>query len=89
VNGWEVLLVAGAPLLAAALVAGALWQRGSRRGAGAFAWTVTGLLAAVNGLALLSIGVLLLLPVTAAAVCACAGHGRQGRPAAGHSGLAS
>jgi hypothetical protein len=69
VNGGGVVLVLGVPLLATVLVACALWSR-SRRGALAIAWTLTGLLAAFNLLAMLTIGVFV-LPVTAALVLAC------------------
>lgn len=74
VNGWAVLLVVGAPLVAAALTAGALWRRADRAGAGVSAWVVTGLLACLNVLALLSIGVFI-LPVTIGLIIACATHG--------------
>jgi hypothetical protein len=75
VNGWGVLLVTCAPLAAAVMTAGALWRRAGRPGAGVTAWTVTGLLACVNAVALLSIGVFI-LPITAALVVACGTHGR-------------
>src|SRR6476659_7855193 len=69
VNGRGVLLVLVVPLLAAVLVAGVLWQR-SWQLALPIAWTITGLLAGFNLLALMSIGVFF-LPVTAALVVAC------------------
>ena len=42
VNGWGVLLVAGAPLAAAVVAGSALWRRAARHSAGIVAWTVTG-----------------------------------------------
>jgi hypothetical protein len=69
VNGLGVVFVLGVPLLATVLVACALRLR-SLRGAVAFAWTLTGVLAAFNLLAMLSIGVFV-LPVTAALIVAC------------------
>lgn len=77
VNGWGVLLVAGAPLAAAVVTAYCLWRRAGRPGAGVLAWTVTGLLACLNVLAMATIG-LFVLPVTLALAAACAAHG--GRP---------
>jgi hypothetical protein len=76
VNGWGVLLVAGAPLAAAVATGFALWRHRGRPGAGVLAWAVTGLLACVNLLAMLSIGVFV-LPVTLALVVACCAHGRK------------
>jgi hypothetical protein len=76
VNGWGALLVAGAPLAAAAVTGGALWRRGRLQGAGVLAWVITGLLVCFNLLAMLSIGVFV-LPVTLALVVACASHGRK------------
>ena len=76
VNGWGVLLVAGAPLAAAVATGFALWRQRGRPGAGFLAWAVTGLLACVNLLAMLSIGVFV-LPVTLALVVACCTHGRK------------
>jgi hypothetical protein len=69
VNGLRVVPVLGVPLLATVFVAGALWLR-SWRGAVPLAWTITGLLAAFNVVALLSIGVFV-VPVTAALIVAC------------------
>lgn len=69
VNGLGVVAVLGVPLLATVLVGYALRLR-SRRGAVPFAWTLTGLLAAFNLLAMASIG-LFVLPVTAALIVAC------------------
>lgn len=77
VNGVGVVFVLGVPLLATVLVASALWSR-SRRGALAIAWTLTGLLAAFNLLAMLSIGVFV-LPVTAALIVACTSSRRPPR----------
>ena len=72
-NGSGILLIVAVPLLVTVLVACALWIRGSRRGAGLVAWTLTGLLACFNLLAMLSIGVFI-VPVTACLVVACALH---------------
>jgi hypothetical protein len=88
VNGWGVLLVVSVPLVATAMVGGALWRRGSRPGAGVLAWTAAGLLAVFNVLALASIGVFV-LPVTACLFVACAGHGRQRGSQVNHPGLVS
>lgn len=84
VNGSGVLLVVGVPLFATIIVVLALLHRRSRAGAGPIAWTVTGLLAGFNLLAMLSIGPLI-VPVTACLVVACAFH--EGRPRAeiGHA----
>ena len=87
VNGWRVLLVVGVPLVATAMVGGALWRRGLRQGAGAFAWTIAGLLVVFNVLALASIGVFV-IPVTASLVVACAGHERNRGGQVRHPGLA-
>lgn len=76
VNGSSVLLIAGIPLLATIVVGLALWQRGSRVGAGPIAWTSTVLLAGFNLLAMLTIGVFI-LPVTACLVAAGAIHGNR------------
>ena len=76
VNGWGVLLVVCVPLVATLMAGGALWRRRSRPGAGVLAWTIAGLLAVFNILALASIGVFV-IPVTACVFVACAGHGRQ------------
>lgn len=77
VNGWGALLVAGAPLTAAVVTGCGLWRRAGRPGAGVLAWTVTGLLACFNVLAMATIGVFV-APVTVALFAACAAHG--GRP---------
>lgn len=70
VNGLGAVVVLAVPLLATVLVGCALWRR-SRRGAVPSAWTLTGLLAGFNLLAMASIG-LLMLPITAALIVACA-----------------
>jgi hypothetical protein len=70
------------------MVGGALWRRGSRPGAGVLAWTIAGLLAVFNVLALLSIGVFV-IPVTACLFVACAGHERQRGSQVSHPGLVS
>ena len=88
VKGLGVLLVAAVPLVATVVVGGALWRRGSRPGAGVLAWTIAGLLAVFNVLALLSIGVFV-IPVTACLFVACAGHGRQRGSQVSHPGLVS
>jgi len=88
VNGWGVLLVVSVPLVATALVGGALWRRGPRQGAGLLAWTIAGLLAVLNVLALASIGVFV-IPITACLFVACAGHGRQRGSQVNHPGLVS
>ena len=87
VNGWSALLVAGAPLLATIMVGSVLWRRGARRGTGVFAWTVIGLLAGFNVLALMSIGVFI-IPVTASLAAACGGHQRRRDRGVGRPGLA-
>ncbi len=79
VNGWNALLVAGMPLIAALATGSALGRRAGRRGAGAFAWSVAMLLAFLNLMAMASIGIYL-VPVTAALIVACATH--RGRGAA-------
>ena len=76
VNGWVALLVAGAPLAAAVVTGYGLWRRAGRPGAGVPAWTVTGLLACFNVLAMATIG-MFVVPVTAALLAACAAHGRR------------
>jgi hypothetical protein len=78
VNGWSVLLITCAPLAATVMTAGALRRRVGRHGAGVLAWTVTGLLACLNAVALISIGVFI-LPVTAGLVVACSSHGHAPR----------
>lgn len=87
VNGWGVLLVTGVPLLVSLGVGGALWHRGARPGAGAFAWTIAGLLAGFNVLAMLPIGVFV-IPVTVGVVAACAAHGGGRDREANRPGLA-
>jgi hypothetical protein len=77
VNGWGALLAAGAPLAAAVVAGWGLWRRAGRPGAGVLAWTVAGLLACFNVLAIATIGVFV-VPVTVALFAACAAHG--GRP---------
>ena len=81
VNGPGVVIILGLPLLITLAAGCALWQ-GPRRGAMTVAWTLTGLLAALNLLAMLSIGVFV-LPVTAALIVACAAR----RPPRTPSGL--
>jgi cytochrome bd-type quinol oxidase subunit 2 len=80
VNGWRVLLVCAVPLACAALVGVLLWRRAGKPGAGPVAWTVTAVLAGLNLLAMLSIGVFV-LPVTAALVIACISHRAERQPA--------
>jgi hypothetical protein len=70
-NGFGVLLTMAVPLFVTVIVGWALWRRGARRGAGPIAWTLTGVLACLNLLAMLSVGVFV-LPVTACLVAACA-----------------
>ncbi len=79
VNGPGVALVLGVPLLVTVAVGCALWLRS--RWALPIAWTLTGLLAAGNLLAMLSVGVFV-LPVTAALVFACARSRPPARPPA-------
>ena len=69
VNGTGVALILAVPLLVTLAVGCALWQRS--RWSLPIAWTLTGLLAALNLLAMLSVGIFV-LPVTAALVVACA-----------------
>jgi hypothetical protein len=88
VNGWSVLLVAGAPLVAAAVTGCALWRRAGRQGAGVIAWAVTGLLVCVNVLAMLSIGVFV-IPVAIALAVACGAHGRGPHGVVPRSGIAA
>lgn len=76
-NGPGVLLPLSVPLLVTVVVGCLLWRRGGHRGAGPMAWTLTGLLAGLNLLAMFSIG-LFVLPVTACLTAACAV--RQARP---------
>ena len=77
VNGWRALLIAAVPLAAAVMAGYGLWRRAGRPGAGVLAWTVTGLLACFNVLAMATIG-MFVVPVTVALFAACAAHG--GRP---------
>ena len=88
VNGWGALLAAGAPVAAAVVTGCALWRRTGRHGAGVLAWTVTGLLACFNFLAMLSIGVFV-IPVTLALAIACGTHGPKPRGVVTRSGAAS
>jgi hypothetical protein len=76
VNGLSAAVVLAVPLLVTLAVGCALWL-GTHRAALPVAWTLTGLLAAANLVAMLSVGVFI-LPVTAALVLACA----RARPAA-------
>lgn len=69
VNGPRVLVVLAVPIVLTVLVAGSLLLR-ARRGALLLAWTLTGVLAVLNLLAMLSIG-LFVVPITAALVVAC------------------
>lgn len=79
-NGASALLIAAVPLAVALAVAWALWHRSrDKSGAGPVAWSFTGLSAAANLVAMLSIGVFI-VPVTICLVVACSGH--QTRPAA-------
>ena len=78
-NGLAVVMVLAIPLLLTLAVGTALWQS-RRRGAVPIAWTLTGLLALFNLLAMLSIGVFI-LPVTIALVVACAKNRRRSEPA--------
>ena len=87
-NGWGVLLVAGAPLTAAVVTGCALWRRAGRPSAGVLAWSVTGLLVCFNLLAMLSIGVFV-LPATLALVTACGTHGRKPHGVVTRAGAAS
>ncbi len=70
-NGWGVLVVMAVPLIVTVVVGFALWRRGAGRAAGVIAWTLTGLLAGLNLLAMLTVG-LFMLPVTVCLVVACA-----------------
>ena len=78
-NGLAVVMVLAIPLLLTLAVGTALWQS-RRRGAVPIAWTLTGLLALFNLLAMLSIGVFI-LPVTIALVVACAKSRQRSEPA--------
>ena len=79
-NGLGAAVVIAVPLLLTLAVGCALWL-GSHRGALPVAWTLTGLLAAGNLLAMMSVGVFV-LPVTAALVLACA-RSRRAAPSPG------
>lgn len=70
VNGRWVLAYAIGPLLMVVIVCIVLWERPVARGAGAVAWTVTGLLGGFTLLAMMSIGVFL-MPLTGAAIALC------------------
>jgi hypothetical protein len=85
-NGWGVLSIIGVPLVVTVIVSYALWRRGARPGAGAVAWTFTGLLAGFNLIAMLSIGPFI-VPVTACLAVACTMH--QARPHAEAGGAAA
>ena len=74
VNGYGVLLVVSVPLVAAVVVAWAL-ARGHRR----TGWVVTSVLAVLNVLALLSVGIFF-VPVTLALIVACASTPRTRVP---------
>ena len=74
VNGLGVVAVLVVPLVVTVLVAAALLVP-DRKPVSAVAWTLTVLLAGFNLLAMLSIGVLV-VPVTAALVVACAASSR-------------
>ena len=78
VNGAGVLIVLTVPLLVTALVTLALWQR-SRRLALPVAWTLTGLMAVLNLLAMLTIGVFF-LPITIALIVACSTSRARSQP---------
>jgi hypothetical protein len=78
VNGMAILPILAVPLLATVLVGCALRLR-ALRGAMPVAWTLTGVLAALNLLAMASIG-LFVLPVTAALVVACISSMREPVP---------
>jgi hypothetical protein len=78
-NGWGAVLVLLLPALLTIIVGSALWLQSRGGAVVAFAWTITMLLALLNLLAMLSIGVFL-LPVTAALIVACATcRSRRGR----------
>lgn len=75
-NGNGVAITISVPLVITLTVGALLWRRRSRD-AGAVAWTLTGLLAAGNVLAMLSIGVFV-LPVTICLLVACTRGARAG-----------
>jgi|SRR5450631_821732 len=78
-NGWGAVFILLVPLLVTMIVGSALWLQWRGAAVLAFAWTTTMLLALLNALAMLSIGVFL-LPVTTALVVACAtSRSRRGR----------
>jgi hypothetical protein len=77
-NGLGVVLVLAVPLFVTVAVGCALALRS--RWSQPIAWTLTGLLAALNLLAMLSVGIFV-LPLTAALVLACA-RSRPARPRA-------
>jgi hypothetical protein len=68
-SGLGVVFVLVVPLLVTLAVSAALWQR-ARRGAMVVAWTLSGLLAAINIAGLKTMG-LFLIPVTVALLYAC------------------
>lgn len=73
-NGPVALVIAAVPLLVTLAVTCALVLRSPRQsGAGPLPWSLVALLATVNLLAMLSIGVFV-LPVTGALILACATH---------------
>lgn len=74
-NGLGIAIVPFFPLLATIAVGVALWQR-SWRLALPFAWVITGLLAALNLISMMSVGIYL-LPVTAALIVACSSYPRN------------
>ena len=76
VNWLGAVVVLAIPVLVTVLVTCALVVH-ARRGARKVAWTLTGLLAALNLLAIMTIGVFV-VPVTAALVVACAACPRTG-----------
>jgi hypothetical protein len=78
-NGSGVLVVLAVPLLVTVTVGAVLWQRSWRLSLPT-AWTLTGLMAVLNVLAMMSVG-LFFLPVTVALVVACSTC-RPRRPAA-------
>jgi hypothetical protein len=78
-NGLGVVVILAIPLVVS-LAVWAVLRTPTRRGAVPIAWTLTGVLAGLNLLALLSIGVFV-LPVTVALVVACA-TSRRGVPPA-------
>ena len=77
VNGASVVIVLVIPLFVSLLVGAALWQR-SRPGL-VFAWTLTGLMAVVNLLAMLSVGIFF-LPITVGLIVACSTSHARSKP---------